>query len=101
MEFFFNLISDFLIYRNYLVIHLIAVCIYFYFLLLVFIIFNIQGPNSAITYVLSGNEEAADYFEIGYESGEVRLSQSLVETTIEEFEVSKIDNGVIDSFQLL
>ena len=41
-----------------------------------------------MSYVLTGDEMALDYFEIGQQSGEIRLSQSLVDSDIERFSVS-------------
>ena len=46
-----------------------------------------QGPNSAITYELIGDETSIEYFEVGTQTGIVRLKQSLVDSSIDEFEV--------------
>jgi len=46
-----------------------------------------QGPNSDVTYAITGSQEAQEYFQINRETGSIALSQSLTGTTLTRFEV--------------
>lgn len=43
----------------------------------VFLFFYPQAPNNVVTYTLSGNAKALEYFQVGSSSGQVSVLQPL------------------------
>ena len=47
----------------------------------------LQGPNSDVTYYLTGNNRSLEYFMVNPTTGEVTLKKPIVDTNIQQFTV--------------